>query len=280
MRAAAPAKLNLYLHITGKRADGYHDLESLVVFTGLADMLTVQPGEGLSIAVSGPFADAAGADHDNLVLRAARLLQQVSGTQQGAAFTLEKNIPAGAGLGGGSSDAATALRLLNALWALGMTDAQLHVLATQLGADVAMFLQAPRPLLARGTGTELTPLATPLPPLHAVLVYPHTPLLTAAVYGRMSAPVPRPSWNDALEPLAQLAVMHNDLQRPAISLLPEVAEILLAFETALPTPLLARMTGSGACCFALYATAEEAARSADAIQRAHPHWWVASTKLS
>lgn len=273
MRALAPAKLNLTLRIVGKRSDGYHLLESLVAFTDLHDVLEVTAAETLSLRVTGPFAAACGAVEENLVLRAARLL----GTR-GAAFTLTKNIPPGAGLGGGSADAAAALQLLNACWGLRLSDAQLQAYATQLGADVAMFLRAPQPLIARGIGEEITPLPTALPPLHAVLVYPHQPLATPAVYGAYQhAPGDAPALVMTDAWLSQIMASRNALQSAAMGLMPEISQMLQALEV---TPaLLARMTGSGACCFALYDRADAAQASAIALHARYPQWWVQATAL-
>lgn len=278
----APAKLNLNLHITGKRADGYHLLESTVVFAALADELAVAPAPELSLSVTGEFAHEAGGGEGNLVLKAARLLQQVSGTKHGAALTLQKNIPVGAGLGGGSSDAAAALRLLNDFWQLGLADDALFALAPQLGADVAMCLSA-APAVARGVGEILSPLACALPPLQVVLVYPRAPLLTAQVYAYYTAdgtmPPMRPEWHDAAGFFAWLRGTRNDLQRPAIAALPLVAEMLLAMETTPPLPELVRMTGSGACCFALFTDADRAARFAGALRAHYPGWWVQASAI-
>lgn len=277
--ALAPAKLNLSLHITGKREDGYHLLESLVVFTDMADMLTVEPAQLLSLTVSGPFAPESGAVDDNLTLRAARLLQAHTGCCLGAALHLQKHVPVGAGLGGGSADAAAALRLLNDLWALHLDDAVLHRLAPQLGADVAMFLHG-QAVLAQGIGELLTPVA--LPTLHAVLVYPNKALRTPQVYGYYEGPHRAAGLHENLPAEALVpwlkAHTHNDLQRPAIQALPEVAEVLLALETALPAPALVRMTGSGACCFALYGSPEDAGRAAAQLAQRYPHWWVRAVR--
>ena len=276
---AAPAKLNLALHLTGKRADGYHLLESLVVFTELADLLSAEHAEALSLEVTGEFASEAGDVENNLVLRAAQLLQAHTGYAGGAAMKLEKRVPVGGGLGGGSADAAAALRVLNNLWQLGLSEAQLMALASQLGADVAVCV-AGKPALMRGVGDEVMPLAHPIPPFTAVLAHPRIPLLTAQVYamvdeirgGAMAEP-PADGWLDAVQ------VMRNDLQRPAIALSPIVAEMLLTMEMTSPVPLLVRMTGSGACCFALFTDADRAAAYAANLRAQHPGWWVAVTGL-
>lgn len=269
---AAPAKLNLTLHITGKRADGYHELESLVVFTDLQDVVRVQAADTLTLHVEGAFADASGDGENNLVMKAAHALQAASGCTRGAALTLSKHIPVGAGLGGGSADAAAALVLLSQLW---QVDADLPAIALTLGADVPMFLHAPQPLIARGIGEVLAALDVPLPPLQAVLVYPNKKLATVEVY-RAYRHETRPAVAVSFDSLAQ---SRNDLQRAAIALCPEVAEVLLALETMLPSPVLARMTGSGACCFALYHDAAMATLSAQALAARYPQWWVRTAAI-
>ncbi len=274
----APAKLNLYLHLMGRRADGYHLLESLVVFTDLADELILDAADELSLTLDGPFASAAGATEHNLVLKAARALLRHTHTRHGAYITLTKNIPVGAGLGGGSADAAAALRGLNTLWGLGLSDDVLAGIGLTLGADVPLCL-AGKPAIMRGIGEELAPLEAPLPMLTALLVYPNTPLATRAVY-EASAKLPisttapwHPMMGDAQSFLASLAPTRNHLQQAAIGLNVEVAEVLLALETLVATPDFVRMTGSGACCFALYANAADAQAAHAQIAREHPNWF-------
>lgn len=275
----ANAKLNLYLHILGKRADGYHLLESLVVFTDFGDSLRAEHGTGLSLVVDGEFADAAGNHDDNLVLRAARALQQACGITQGATLFLSKQIPVGAGLGGGSADAAAALRALCKLWAVIPSHEQLHAIAMSLGADVAMCLKN-RPLMARGIGDEISPLSAPLPPLHLVLVYPRVHVATPSVYQRyrhereIAAPA-----IDMADMVGSLAQSHNQLQRAAISVAPEVAEVLLALE-GYPQAEMVRMCGSGSSCFALCASADAAAHLAEDITKRYPQWWVKATRAA
>lgn len=263
MRLVAPAKLNLYLHITGKRADGYHLLESLVVFTNLQDVLTIASADTLSLEVTGEFASDAG-QADNLVLRAARLLQQETGTNHGARITLEKNIPVGAGLGGGSSDAATTLKGLNELWQLKVSDTKLREIGLKLGADVPMCLYGKK-LIARGIGEVIKPYEGDLLAPYVVLVHPRIPLLTAQVYAML----------DSIRGVGE----RNDLQRAAIAASPVVGEVLLAMETALPRPALVRMTGSGACCFALFDDADHAATYAAQLRAEHSTWWIRSSAI-
>ena len=287
----ARAKLNLYLHITGQRADGYHTLESMVVFTDLADTLTVKAADILSLSVHGVFANACGATEKNLVMKAARALQSTCGIQQGAALGLEKNIPVGAGLGGGSADAAACLHLLNAHWQLGLSLKELQRIGLPLGADVPVCL-AGVPSIMRGVGEQLSPVG--MPPLYATLVYPNKPLSTAQAYAMFQLPQERKrrvagfvhheeqlsaiphedSRGDAKVLFSQLRRMRNDLQRPAISLMPEIAEILLALETAPGATRLARMSGSGSSCFALTYSAEDASHITKYIRHEYPQWWV------
>lgn len=271
LTADARAKLNLTLHITGKREDGYHLLDSVVAFTQLADRLQVQEADGLTLEVEGPFADASGAQDDNLVLRAARLLQRETGCTRGAHIRLEKHIPVGAGLGGGSADAAVALQLLNELWELRLPPERLQALAPQLGADVAMCLLG-KPLVARGIGEVLEPLGWDMPARAVVLVHPRIPLLTAQVYALRDGEAPRPF--PAPVDWAAVLAGRNDLQRAAIAASPIVAELLLAMETTGPKPELVRMTGSGACCFALFADADQAVRYAETMRGYAPAWFV------
>jgi 4-diphosphocytidyl-2-C-methyl-D-erythritol kinase len=278
----APAKINLYLYLTGKRADGYHLLESLVVFTELADTLEIATSDALSLQVQGEFADSSGTMEDNLVLRAARALVAKTGVKQGAQLRLTKNIPVGAGLGGGSADAAAALRGLNRFWNLNISQQDLQWIASTLGADVAMCLDS-MPAIARGIGDELMPLMPPPPKLHVLLVHPRVPLLTKDVYAASRLGDPAPEWSHkSMKPkdfIESLRITCNHLQRPAIAVDSRVAEVLLALETLIPAANLVRMSGSGACCFALYADKEAATRAHSAIAKQHPQWWTALTTL-
>lgn len=276
----APAKLNLFLHVLGKRADGYHEIESLVAFTELADRLNIDYAETLSLTVEGEFAREAGSSADNLVLKAARLLQARLSKPQGAKLTLTKNIPVGAGLGGGSADAAAALRGLNRLWDLQLSKEELHAIALELGADVAMCLDHV-PAMARGIGEQLTPLKASLPILGIVLVHPRSMLPTPAVYAAFRPSQPLAPWQKELSSLTafltSLKPTRNQLQAAAISVNPDVAEVLLELEMHPSAPALVRMTGSGACCFALYTTPALAQKAAQTLHKQHPHWWVHTT---
>jgi 4-diphosphocytidyl-2-C-methyl-D-erythritol kinase len=272
---AAPSKINLYLHVTGRRPDGYHLLDSLVVFAGAADRLTAEPADALSLALTGPFAAGLEAEPDNLVLRAARALAEAAGLPPRARLTLEKNLPVASGIGGGSADAAAALRLLAGLWEVTIPAATLHALATKLGADVPVCL-ASRPLRMQGIGEILSP-APALPGCGLVLVNPGEAVATPAVFRARTAPfspeATLPSaWPDAASMAADLARLTNDLEPPARSLCPAIDTVLAAL-AATPDCLLARMSGSGATCFGLYPTHAEAQSAARTLAQSHPTWW-------
>lgn len=280
----APAKINLTLEILGRRADGYHELESLVVFAALGDELAVAPSDRLELEVTGPFAaELAGPQEDNLVLRAARLLAKAAKREEeGACLRLTKNLPVGAGLGGGSSDAAVVLRELNSLWNLSFSPDRLAELALSLGADLPACLYG-RPVLVRGIGEQLSP-APPLPPFWIVLANPGRSLPTAAVYRARGGPFSRSSgwWEAPLSNLNEfvgyLQAKKNDLQAPAIQLCREIEVVLLALSQTQGVRL-ARMSGSGATCFAIYAQEEKARAASDALRAAYPHWWIACAPL-
>ncbi len=280
VRIAAPAKVNLYLHVLGRRADGLHLLDSLVVFVGIADSLSARPARDLTLAIDGPFADRLDAAEDNLVLRAARRLRSLGG-DGGAAIRLTKHLPVAAGIGGGSADAAAALKALSGLWGLAPAPAQLAAMAAELGADVPVCLSC-APAFVGGIGEAIEP-APALPPAHLVLVNPGRALPTAAVFeartgdysgpGRWRAP-PR----DAAALADRLRPLGNGLADAAIGLMPEIAEVLRALGAA-PACLLARMSGSGATCFGLFVTREDAEAAASGIAARHPGWWVAPAPL-
>lgn len=256
----APAKINLALHVTGRRADGYHLLDSLVVFTGLGDRVTVAPGPA-SLSVTGPFADAVPTGEENLCLRALRHV----GMQ--AAVTLEKNLPPASGIGGGTADAAAVLRALGAAPDRPET----------LGADLPACLLS-RPLRMQGVGERITPVA--LPDLHLVLVNPRvetpTPAVFAALDRRDNAPLPDlPALADAAALTGWLSATRNDLQPPALGLRPVIADCLAALSAQ--GARLARMSGSGATCFGIFADAYAAQGAAQAIAAAQPGWWVRAT---
>jgi len=268
LRFAARAKINLYLHVTGRRADGYHLLDSLVCFAELGDELALEPAPELRLSLEGPFG-AALTGSDNLVLAAARLMDPT----KGAALRLVKQLPVASGMGGGSSDAAAALIGLARLWQCAMPASE-RLLA--LGADLPVCL-APGPCFVGSIGENLEP-APPLPRFYMLLANPRRPLPTAEVFRRFAGPFSRPArWREAPADVEQLAGLlaerGNDLTEAAMSLLPEIGDLLDAISGS-PGCLLARMSGSGASCFGLFAAADEAAKAAAAIQVTQPHWWV------
>lgn len=277
----APAKVNLYLHVTGRRADGYHLLDSLVVFAGVGDTVAVARDEDLSLVVEGPLGGNVPAGPDNLVLRAADLLRRNAGRPRlGARIGLNKVLPAAAGLGGGSADAAAALRTLNALWGLGLSNDGLRGLGVRLGADVPVCIGR-QPALMSGIGEVLEP-APNLPPFWMVLVNPGVPVSTASVFAGMrefTPPPPVPNGPMDLNSLAQwLSGLRNDLEAPAHALAPPIGDALAALRAARDC-LLARMSGSGATCFGVFAEAGTADAAAASIARSAPHWWVSAAPL-
>jgi 4-diphosphocytidyl-2-C-methyl-D-erythritol kinase len=281
----APAKINLTLHVLGRRADGYHDLVSLVAFAGTGDDLRLEPGPALALQVTGPTAPQAGGEADNLVLKASRLLaERVKGLKAGA-FHLTKRLPVAAGIGGGSSDAAAALRLLARLNDLPLTHPALREAARQTGADVPVCLE-PKARIMRGVGEELgAPLN--LPRLFAVLVNPRVPVETPAVFkalglqpGQSLNGPDHPDFASASEGafLDSLRAARNDLEPPALTLQPVIGEALGLMQQT-EGCRLARMSGSGATVFGLYSDCETAAEAAKRIRRERPHWWVKATSL-
>lgn len=266
------AKVNLTLHVTGQRADGYHLLDSLVVRAGIGDRLGVAPSDQLELIIDGPFAGAAPKDDRNLVVRAARLLDDGHG--RGARLHLTKSLPAEAGLGGGSADAAATLHALSAHWGL-----PIPVDVTRLGADVPVCL-FDTPQRMSGIGEILDP-AGPLPACWIVLVNPNRPAPTPAIFSRLehraNAPMPKqlPTLKSAAAFAAWLSTLRNDLEAAAIQVVPEISACLGALNDA----LLARMSGSGSTCFGLYETPALAARAAERIKAAQPLWWVADAPI-
>jgi 4-diphosphocytidyl-2-C-methyl-D-erythritol kinase len=282
----APAKINLTLHILGRRADGFHDLESLVAFAGCGDTLTLTPGGDLSLAVDGPTAQAAGDGDDNLVLRAARAFAERAPGATLGAFRLTKRLPVAAGLGGGSADAAAALRLLARANSMAPDDPRLHEAARSVGSDVPVCL-ASRARMMAGVGDDLGA-GVKLPPLFAVLVNPGVALPTKDVFGKLglspgeaTANGKHPAIRDAPEIDALLPALkraRNDLEDPAAVLQPKIVHALAAIAAARGCRL-ARMSGSGATCYGLFETCRSAGRAAKAMRRDHPDWWVKATAL-
>jgi 4-diphosphocytidyl-2-C-methyl-D-erythritol kinase len=282
--APAPAKVNLTLRILGRRADGYHELESLVAFAGCGDRLTLCPGPQLELAVSGPTAAQSGAVADNLVLRAANALAARVPDLALGRFTLTKQLPAGAGLGGGSADAAAALRLLAKANRLAPDDCRILDAARATGADVSVCLD-PQPRMMRGIGDILSaPVA--LPKLGIVIVHPGVAMPTPPVFAALGlrhgercpaqSTSAMPGERGAL--LGWLAAERNDLEAPAISIAPAIAEVLRMI-AALPGCRLARMSGSGSACFGLFDDEPAAATAAGCLATAKTEWWVEASSI-
>lgn len=269
--------------MTGRRADGYHELESLVAFADVGDRLVATPADGLSLDLCGPEAAGLGqAGEDNLVLRAARRLAEAAGVRANAALFLEKNLPVASGIGGGSSDAAAALLLLSGLWGLRLEQRALAEIGLALGADLPVCIYR-RPAWVAGIGERIEPAPT-LPAAGILFANPRIALPTAAVFrarsggfGRGARFAAMPA--DAAGLAAALATCRNDLTEAATSLLPEIATVLARL-AALPGARLARMSGSGATCFALFEDAAAAAAARAILAAAAPRWWVASGALT
>ena len=286
LRTRAPAKINLTLHVVRRRPDGFHDLESLVAFAGVADVLELDAGRPLGLDVSGPTALASGALADNLVLRAARALAELMPGVRMGGFRLTKRLPVGAGIGGGSSDAAAALRLLARLNDIPLADERLQEAARRTGSDVPVCLH-PRTRMMRGTGERLDPHLSARP-LFAVLVNPGVHLETRSVFGGMAlskgqetALGHHPDVHDGLDHdgfYGALAAARNDMQAAASALAPVVSDVLCVLAQA-PGAKLARMSGSGSTCFALFSDRQAARQAAGTIREASPDWWVRPTGL-
>lgn len=276
MTETARAKINLSLRVLGRRADGYHELSSLVVFAGVGDRLSFKAADHLSLDVTGPFGASLHEEADNLVLRAARALRAASGCAKGAHIVLDKRLPVASGIGGGSADAAAALRGLSRLWGVS---ADLEELALGLGADVPVCLESV-PALMEGIGERLRPVP-PLPPLHLVLVNPGVGVSTGEVFRLLAAPaLPDRLPVDVLWReggfFDWLAARPNDLEAPSRKVCPEIGGVIEAL-AATRGCLLARMSGSGATCFGLYADEGSAGTAAQGLRERHPGWWILAT---
>ena len=282
----ARAKLNLDLHVTGRRPDGYHEIDSLIVFAELGDRVTLAPKPGLSepeLTVWGPFGKDVPVDQANLVYRAATLLADTLDRPADVTVVLKKELPPAAGVGGGSSDAAATLRALTQLWAPIPDALDLMPLALDLGADVPACL-ANRPVRVRGIGEVLRPVAG-LPALPIVLVNPGVDVPTAAVFAAFRAmnlpfsePRPLPPCGTVEDLVTVFADRPNDLQPAAIEICPEIDAVLAALIRQ-PECLLARMSGSGGTCFGIFESDAAAARAARALEGAQPNWWVAKSRV-
>ena len=279
VEAFAPAKVNLTLHVTGRRSDGYHLLEGLVVFPDIGDRLSFAPSDDLGLEVCGPMAEGVPSDGRNLCLRAARHLSP----SKTARITLEKHLPHGAGIGGGSADAAATLRGLSQLWGLPLPEA---TKVAELGADVPVCLAAPKAMIMRGIGEILSP-APALPSFSMLLVNPRVETPTGAIFAALAA---RGSINNPQMPeissgfasLADLArwlrLTRNDLEEAAAGFAP-IHEVKAAIE-AQRDCAFARMSGSGSTCFGLFENTAHAEAAAAAIRHSHPDWWIALGAVS
>lgn len=273
----APAKINLYLHVTGRRPDGYHLLDSLIAFADVGDRLWAEPADALSLSIEGPFAGGLSAGEDNLVLKAARAL----GGVQGARLRLEKNLPVASGIGGGSADAAATLKALMRLWGVKRLEADIDAIAAKLGADVPICLHG-RAAYIGGIGEVIDP-APKLPRAFLVLANPGVALSTPTVFKAFKGPftaaqrfdeVPK----DAAALAELLKFRRNDLTDAAIDVAPEVGTALASL-AKLPHALFSRMSGSGATCFALFDDREAAEAGAKLLAAQHPGWWVRGAAL-
>ncbi len=285
------AKVNLSLRVVGRRVDGYHDLESVVAFADCADRLTLEQGSELTLVTTGPLASACGDVADNLVLKAARLLAEAVPGLKFGAFTLEKVLPVAAGIGGGSADAAAALRLLARLNGLALDDRRLQEVALKTGADVPVCLIS-RACDMMGVGEQLLPLE--LPAMPCVMVNPRVPVATKDVFQALGLRngellvgatdvIRAPAWPDEGATIADwvdvLATVPNDLEAPAMRIEPVIGEVLEALRASAGVKL-ARMSGSGATCFAIFGEITDARAAAEIIRRDHPGWWVHAGTLS
>ena len=285
------AKVNLSLRVVGRRADGYHDLESVVAFADCADRLTLEPGGELKLVTTGPLAAACGDTSDNLVFKAARLLAEAVPNLKLGAFALDKVLPVAAGIGGGSADAAAALRLLARLNDLSLDDPRLQKVALATGADVPVCLLS-RACDMTGVGEQLLPLK--LPSMPCVMVNPRVPVATKDVFQALglrngellvgaTSVLEAPAWPEEGGSIADwvevLETVANDLEAPAMRIEPVIGEVLKALRDTGGVKL-ARMSGSGATCFAIYGAPLEAHAAAEKIRRDHPGWWVHAGTLS
>lgn len=282
----APAKVNLSLRVLGQRTDGFHQISSIVAFADIADVLELTPSTRASFAVSGPFAAAITAD-DNLVERAERAFREKCSSAQPARISLDKQLPVAAGIGGGSADAAAALRLMANANPGCVPAAEIEKIAASLGSDVVVCL-ASRAARMSGRGEKVTPLAA-FPPLHVVLVNPGAALAAGEIYAALRAAPSNGENAKSAETIPRLETAHdviahmretgNDLEAPAIAMAPVVGEVLsMIAET--PGCAIARMSGSGSTCFGIYETAMQAETSAQIIAESYPDWWIKKAILN
>ena len=276
MERLALAKINLALHVTGQRADGYHLLDSLVTFAEFGDVVSVEPADDFTLSIDGPFAGELAPSDDNLVLKAALGLAKLNGAPKtGAAIRLTKKLPVASGMGGGSADAAATLSALTGLWDFIPDEKQLHDLALQLGADVPMCLSG-KNCIARGIGDDLTP--TTLPAMNMVLLNPlkavSTPSIFKALANKNNAPLEKLQNISNVDACVEyLRRQRNDLLAPSLSLAPDIGDCLKALEET--GAAFVSMSGSGATCFGIYTGAQiTTEQAAQKIENDHPNWWI------
>ncbi len=284
VRVFAPAKINLTLKVAAARADGYHPLESVVAFADIGDIVEAEAADDLSLTIYGDFAEGLAADQTNLVLRAAAALAEAAGVAPRARLSLEKNLPIASGIGGGSSDAASALTALNGLWGLNWSPQRLAKIGARIGADVPVFFSGGSAAHMSGVGEICAPMR--MPPLPAVLINPLQPLSTPDVYRQfdrmaldsaLSGASP-PAWDSEDEALAAMRALGNDLEAPAAALAPAIATLLTGLR-ARPEVRYAALSGSGATVFAITNDWAAAERLADEMISAHPDCWIQETML-
>jgi 4-diphosphocytidyl-2-C-methyl-D-erythritol kinase len=277
----APAKINLFLHVGERRSDGYHELESLVVFADVGDELLIEPAKSFSLALDGPFGGKLANEQDNLIAKAARALGAKAGRSPDVRITLTKNLPVASGIGGGSADAAATLRGLVQFWDIKMPQPELHAIAETLGSDVpACLLSETLWMTGRGEGIEPVP---GLPPAPLVLVNPGVAVSTARIFANLKN---RVGIGQAAKPRADLSMLaladyfksnRNDLEKPAREIAPAIDEVLQAISHS--GALRTRMSGSGATCFGLFADDKSAEAAAAKIAEDHPDWWVKKARI-
>ncbi len=278
IREHAPAKINLFLHVGVKRADGFHPLQSLAVFTGMGDELSFAPSDALSLTINGLFAAGLDGEGDNLVTRAGRALGH-----GGAAITLTKHLPVASGIGGGSADAAAALRGLRKLWSNAACDARLHEIAATLGSDIPVCVSS-RSAFMEGRGEILCAVGA-MPRIAMLLVNPKVAVPTREVFAALETrsgvdmDLPQQGFGDTADLLRFLETTRNDLEAPARKIQPVIGDVLDGI-AALPGALFTRMSGSGATCFGIFADDDCCTRAAELLRRSHPGWWVAPTWVS
>ena len=277
----APAKINLYLHVTGKRDDGHHLIESLVAFADCGDKISVTPSDKLKLTITGPFSEDLTSSPDNLVLKAAILLANFAGIKAKADIILTKELPVASGIGGGSADAAATLHALTKLWDISISPNDLHLLGKNLGSDVPVCLKAVTSIIT-GVGENITPM-TKFPKLWAILVNPKTSVSTAEVFANyhneFSIPQPYTADPQSAQEVANfLSGYKNDLTSAALKVAPIIKDVLRAVETT-ENQLLTRISGSGATCFALFKTKSAAITATELLRAQYPMWWVKTVSL-